>query len=151
MKCPFCDSDQNRVIETREQKSGELKRRRRCIDCGERFSTLEVVLVSTPQILKKDGRREFFSKEKLRRGVELACRKRPVSVAAIDNLVDKIDRWIQMQGKKEIKALVLGQKVVEELRLLDDVAFVRFASVYKTFADVQEFVQSLETSTSGPC
>lgn len=145
MKCPFCDSEQVKVVETRVQKSGEVKRRRQCLQCQNRYTTVETIIYGNPQIIKKDGRREAYSQEKLKKGVELACRKRPVSVSEIEDLVERVTHWVRLKGQKEIKAHLLGQKVVEELKTLDDVAYVRFASVYKTFADVREFLQSLET------
>lgn len=143
MKCPHCGHIQDRVIETRVQKEGDIRRRRECLSCKSRFTTLEAVLVQYPHVVKKDGRREPFNKEKLRRGVQLACKKRPVSISEIENLVARISKWAQTKGDRELGAAHIGQRVIEELKSLDDVAYVRFASVYKTFKDVQEFVQTL--------
>jgi transcriptional repressor NrdR len=114
------------------------------MQCKARFSTVESILVSYPHVKKKDGRREPFSKEKLRRGIQIACKKRPVSIAEIENSVAKIAKWAQNRGEKEMNSKLLGQIVMSELKALDDVAYVRFASVYKTFKDIHEFVESLE-------
>jgi transcriptional repressor NrdR len=122
----------------------EIRRRRECLQCKLRFSTVESLFTAYPHVVKKDGRREPFSKEKLRRGIQIACKKRPVSVGQIENLVNAIARWVQSSPDKEMSAQKIGQSVVRELKTLDDVAYVRFASVYKTFRDVNEFMQSLE-------
>lgn len=143
MKCPQCGHLENRVLDTRMQKEGDIRRRRECMGCKLRFSTVENVLINYPYVKKKDGRREPFSKEKLRRGVQIACKKRPVSIAEIEDAVTRISRWVQSRGEKELNSQSLGQSVMQELRNLDDVAYVRFASVYKTFKDIQEFVDSL--------
>lgn len=148
MKCPHCGYHEDRVIETRVQKEGDIRRRRECLSCKERFNTLESVTVHYPHIVKKDGRREPFSKEKLRRGIQIACKKRPVSLPQIEGVVGRIANWAQGKAKKELGALQLGQKVIEELKTLDDVAYVRFASVYKTFGDVQEFFQTLKSDAN---
>lgn len=145
MKCPYCGHNEDRVLDTREQKEGEvIRRRRECIQCKSRFSTVETLNLIFPLVVKKDGRREPFSKEKISRGLQAATQKRPVSLAQIDAIVDRIATWIVNRGEKEVSARLIGQKLMRELRLLDDVAYVRFASVYRTFQDVQEFVETLE-------
>jgi transcriptional repressor NrdR len=144
MKCPHCGHQEDRVIETRVQKEGDIRRRRECLSCKARYNTLESVLIQYPHVVKKDGRREPFNRDKLRRGVQLACKKRPVSILEIENLIARISKWAQNRGDRELGAANIGQKVIEELKALDDVAYVRFASVYKTFRDVQEFVQTLK-------
>ncbi|MGE0527168.1 MAG: transcriptional regulator NrdR [Bdellovibrionales bacterium] len=144
MKCPQCGHQEHRVLETRVHRDEEIRRRRECLSCRLRFSTVESLLVHFPQVIKKDGRREPFSKEKLRRGIQIACKKRPVSVQQIENIVNRISRWVQSSPDKELAANKIGQAVVKELKTLDDVAYVRFASVYKSFRDVNEFMQSLE-------
>src|SRR5690606_4826026 len=144
MKCPQCGHLEHRVLETRVHREEEIRRRRECLSCKLRFSTVETLLVHYPQVIKKDGRREPFSKEKLRRGIQIACKKRPVSVGQIESLVNRIARWVQSSPDKELPAHNVGQVVVRELKQLDDVAYVRFASVYKSFRDVNEFMQSLE-------
>lgn len=147
MKCPQCGHLEHRVLETRDREE-EIRRRRECLSCRVRFSTVETLLVYYPQVIKKDGRREPFSKEKLRRGIQIACKKRPVSVGQIEHLVNRISRWVQNSPDKELSAKRVGQAVVKELKELDDVAYVRFASVYKSFKDVNEFMQSLEAERS---
>ena len=149
MNCPQCGYSESRVLDTRIQKEGDIRRRRECMQCKVRFSTVESILVNYPHVKKKDGRREPFSKEKLRRGIQIACKKRPVSIAEIESSVAKIAKWAQNRGEKELNAKVLGQIVMGELKKLDDVAYVRFASVYKTFKDIHEFVESLEASEVG--
>lgn len=144
MKCPQCGHLEHRVLETRLHREEEIRRRRECLSCRLRFSTVETLLVTYPHVIKKDGRREPFSKEKLRRGIQIACKKRPVSVGQIENLVNRISRWVQSSPDKELQAIKIGQAVVKELKTLDDVAYVRFASVYKSFKDVNEFMQTLE-------
>lgn len=145
MKCPKCSFNDSRVLDTRIQKKGEIRRRRECLKCKTRFSTIESILHNLPHVKKKDGCNEPFNKDKLRRGIQLACLKRPVSLVEIENIVDRISRHIIDGSKKEIQSMDLGQQVMNELKKLDDVAFVRFASIYRTFKDVQEFVQSLDS------
>ena len=147
MKCPHCNFHDSRVLDTRAQKDGEIRRRRECSECKERFTTQELIVKSSPHVLKKDGRREPFSKDKLRRGLQLACMKRDVSLQAIESIVIKICKHMSEQNSKEVSALEIGHQVMAELRQLDDVAYVRFASVYRTFKDVHEFVQTLEKDT----
>jgi transcriptional repressor NrdR len=145
MKCPYCGHNEDRVLDTREQKEGEMIRRRReCLKCKSRFSTVETLNLNFPMIVKKDGRREPFSKEKIFKGLQAACQKRPISQTQLETVLDRISTWVLGRGEKEIPARLIGQKVMRELRLLDDVAYVRFASVYRTFKDVQEFVETLE-------
>jgi len=149
MKCPYCGHNEDRVLDTREQKEGELIRRRReCLQCKARFSTVEALHLVFPYVVKKDGRREPFSKEKILKGLQASCQKRPVSLGQLEATVDRIATWILNRSEKETPARLIGQKVMQELRLLDDVAYVRFASVYRTFQDVQEFVETLEDHES---
>lgn len=148
MKCPQCGHLEHRVLETRVHRDEEIRRRRECMHCRLRFSTVETLLIHYPHVVKKDGRREPFSKEKLRRGIQIACKKRPVSVGQIEGLVGAIARWVLGSPDKELSAHKIGQAVVKELKALDDVAYVRFASVYKSFRDVNEFMQSLEAEES---
>ncbi len=148
MKCPNCGHSEDRVLDTRVQKEGDIRRRRECMHCKVRFSTLETVLAHFPHVAKKDGRREPFHKEKLRRGIQIACKKRPVSIAQIEGIVSKISKTVQNQGERELESTEIGQHVVEELRQLDHVAYVRFASVYRTFEDIGEFVDSLKTEAN---
>jgi transcriptional repressor NrdR len=144
MKCPFCGHLEDRVLETREQKDGLIIRRRReCLKCRSRFTTTEGLLLSYPLVVKKDGRREDFSKEKILKGLQAACQKRPIALAQMDNIVDSIAKWALSLPEKEISSQLVGEKVMNCLKSIDDVAYVRFASVYKTFKDVHEFVQTL--------
>lgn len=145
MKCPQCGHLEHRVLETRAYRDEEIRRRRECFNCKLRFSTVETLLTQYPHVVKKDGRREPFSKEKLRRGIQIACKKRPVSVGQIEGMVAAISRWVQGRPDKELSANKIGRAVMKELKTLDDVAYVRFASVYKSFRDVNEFMQSLES------
>ena len=149
MKCPYCGHNEDRVLDTREQKEGEvIRRRRECIQCKSRFSTVESLSLSFPLVIKKDGRREPFSKDKILNGLQAACQKRPISLGQLDAVVDRIATWVVNRGDKEVPSRLIGQKLMRELRLLDDVAYVRFASVYRTFQDVQEFVETLEGQES---
>jgi transcriptional repressor NrdR len=144
MKCPDCGSFDNKVLETRLQKDGEIRRRRECLHCHVRFSTVESIVISCPNVVKKDGRREDFSRDKLRRGIQIACKKRPVSMAEVEQIVGRISKWVRNQSDKEVEAQAIGQAVIDELKNLDGVAYVRFASVYRTFRDINEFVESLD-------
>lgn len=144
MKCPFCSRGEDRVLDTRVQKDGSIRRRRECLTCRGRYSTLETLLLDYPFVIKKDGRREPFSKEKILHGLEKSCQKRPVSHAQLEGVVERIAAWVINRAEPEINARLIGKKVMSELKQLDDVAYVRFASVYRTFKDVQEFVDALE-------
>ena len=145
MKCPYCGYSDDRVLDTREQKDGEsIRRRRECLECKARFSTVETISLSLPFVIKKDGRREPFAREKILKGLQAACQKRPVSLNQLECIVERITNWIMGRAEREMPSRMIGQKLMMELRLLDDVAYVRFASVYRTFKDVQEFVETLE-------
>jgi len=145
VKCPFCDQLENRVIDSRLSKDGHaIRRRRECIECKRRFTTYERVEISIPLVVKKDNRREHFDREKLKSGIMKACEKRPVSVDEIERFVDELERGIQEQGDREIPSETIGRKVMEYLRELDDVAYVRFASVYRSFKDLKEFMSELQ-------
>ena len=144
MKCPFCGHADDKVLDTRVQKDGAIRRRRECLECKARFSTVETIMLAYPFIIKKDGRREPFNKEKIIKGLQAACQKRPVSLAQIDASVERISAWVINRGENEISSRVIGKKVMAELKQLDDVAYIRFASVYRTFKDVQEFMETLE-------
>ncbi len=144
MKCPFCSHSEDKVLDTRVQKDGGIRRRRECLSCKSRYSTHETVMLSYPFVIKKDGRREPYNKEKLIRGMQASCQKRPVSLAQIEASVERISGWLITRGEGEVASKVIGRRVMAELKQLDDVAYVRFASVYRTFKDVQEFVEKLE-------
>jgi transcriptional repressor NrdR len=144
MKCPFCGHAEDRVLDTRVQKDGGIRRRRECFECKARFSTIETILLAYPFIIKKDGRREPYSKEKIFKGLQAAVQKRPVSLAQLDLAVERISSWLINRGENEISSRLIGKKVMAELKQLDEAAYIRFASVYRTFKDVQEFVETLE-------
>lgn len=149
MRCPYCGKDEDRVLDTRIQKEGEvIKRRRECLHCKGRFSTIETLMVQYPFIIKKDGRREPFCREKLLHGIQAACQKRPISLAQMETVVEVVTQWVLGRIEKEIQSHAVGHKVMLELRKLDNVAYVRFASVYRTFKDVQEFVETLEDDSA---
>jgi len=144
MKCPFCGHSEDKVLDTRVQKDGGIRRRRECLSCKSRYSTIETVMLSYPYIIKKDGRREPYNKEKLLRRMQASCQKRPVSLSQLESVVERISAWLMTRGDSEVSSKLIGRRVMAELKYLDDVAYVRFASVYRTFKDVQEFVEKLE-------
>ncbi|KAF0121893.1 MAG: transcriptional repressor NrdR [bacterium] len=150
MKCPFCSNLDNRVIDSRLSKDGNIIRRRReCLDCKERFTTYERVEEVLPSVVKKDGRREPFDRTKIFNGIKRACEKRPVSINAIENVVDEIEREFQDSGEKEIKCSDIGERVMRALHDLDAVAYVRFASVYRQFKDVSDFMVEVRELLGG--
>ena len=145
MRCPFCGHLDDRVLDTRAQPSGEsIRRRRECLACLGRFATVETLALAFPMIVKKNGRREPFDREKITRGIQAACQKRAISQSQIEQIVDRIAKQVLTWSERETPSQRVGEAVIEELRALDRVAYVRFASVYQTFADVREFVSSLK-------
>src|SRR5512136_1521256 len=145
MKCPFCGHAENKVIDSRISKDGKaIRRRRECLGCGKRFTTYEFVEDILPMVVKKDGRREAFDRMKIRNGVMKACEKRPISMEAIEKLVENVEQDCQEYQGDEIPSTVIGEKVMNELKTLDGVAYVRFASVYRQFRDVGEFMTELK-------
>ncbi len=145
MKCPYCDHLDNKVIDSRLNKEATITRRRReCLSCAKRFTTYERLEVMLPMLVKKDGRREAWDRHKLAAGLEKACEKRDVSRDRIDEFVDNIEQKLQDYGAKEIPSQVVGEWVMEGLSALDEVAYVRFASVYRQFKDVNEFMAELK-------
>ncbi len=151
MRCPQCDSADNRVVDTRTSRGGRaVRRRRECTDCGTRFTTYEYVEAQTLQVLKRDGSVEEFDRTKLIASIGVACAKRPVSASAIEELVDAIEDDLSSGAGLEVPSAVIGEKVMERLKPLDRVAYVRFASVYRNFQDAdefQEFVDEMNTRT----
>ena len=146
MKCPYCGHLDNKVIDSRLNKEATITRRRRsCLSCDQRFTTYERLEVMMPVLVKKDGRRETWDRKKIVLGLEKACEKRPVSRDAIDAFVDQIEHNLQDMGSKEVPSSVIGEWVMENLSDLDEVAYVRFASVYRQFKDVNEFMNELKT------
>jgi len=141
MKCPFCTALDNKVIDSRLSKDGNVVRRRReCLNCHRRFTTHERVEEILPVVIKKDGRREIFDRGKILSGVQKACSNRPISMDEIEGLVDRVERYFQDKGDKEINCAEIGELVMRELHQLDEVAYVRFASVYRQFKDITEFM-----------
>lgn len=149
MKCPFCGEINNKVIDSRLSKDGNvIRRRRECLVCSRRFTTYEHIEEIPVMIIKKDGRREIFSCEKLRSGIQKACQKRNISVNIIEEFLDELERDLRESGEKEIPSHKIGEKVMAKLHEIDDVAYVRFASVYREFKDVNDFVSELKSLLS---
>lgn len=145
MKCPFCGETKNKVIDSRLSKDARMIRRRReCLNCEKRFTTYERVEAVLPMVVKKDGRREPFNHEKIRAGIQKACQKRPISTHIIDDFVDSLGQLFQESGHREIRSSDIGERVIEKLKEWDDVAYVRFASVYRQFKDINEFMAELK-------
>lgn len=145
MKCPFCAEIDNKVIDSRLSKDGNvIRRRRECIICSRRFTTYEHIEEIPVMIVKKDGRREVFSREKVRSGLQKACQKRDISINVIDEFLDELERDLREAGEKEISSNKIGEKIMAKLHEIDDVAYVRFASVYREFKDVNDFVSELK-------
>ncbi len=145
MKCPFCSSSESKVVDSRSsQDSRAIRRRRECLSCHERFTTYERIEEFHPMVVKKDGRREFFDRNKIVEGIVKACEKRPVSMDEVDAFVSDLEKEIQDRGERELDSKFLGERVMSQLRAWDDVAYVRFASVYKHFKDLNEFMDQLQ-------
>lgn len=144
MRCPFCGNPEDRVVDSRESKEGDvIRRRRQCTACERRFTSYEKIDEQPFHVVKSDERREPYDRQKLMRGLQLACRKRPVPASKLEQLADKIEAAMQENEEREISSRELGNLVMDELRALDQVAYVRFASVYRNFKDVDEFVREL--------
>ena len=145
MKCPYCNKIDNKVIDSRLSKDGRtIRRRRECIQCGRRFTTYEKIEELLPMVIKKDSRREPFNREKIISGIKKACQKRPISITDIEEFVDTLEIYFQEIGKKEVESKEVGERVINRLREWDEVAYVRFASVYRQFKDINEFMSELE-------
>jgi transcriptional repressor NrdR len=148
MKCPYCGWTETRVIDSRDQ-GGAIQRRRRCEHCMQRFSTIERVVLSELIVVKRDGRREPFKREKLEEGLRRACQKRPIPVGELEAIVDEIEQSLYKMGQAEVATGVIGEMVMERLRRLDDIAYIRFASVYRSYPDIQAMRQELDRLLSG--
>ncbi len=144
MLCPFCQKGETKVVDSRGSQEYVIRRRRECLDCGRRFTTYEKLEESPLKVIKKDGARIPFDREKIRAGIEKACYKRPISPDQIERIVGDIERDVYAQFDREVPSRFVGEKVMEALKLVDQVAFVRFASVYRSFQDVNDFVQELQ-------
>ena len=151
MRCPYCHGAENKVLDSRESHEGAVTRRRReCLRCKRRFTTYERVEELMPLVVKKDGRREPFDREKLLLGLKKACEKRPVSIDQLEDLVGAVEGRLQELGEKEIPSSAVGGDVMRRLRELDEVAYVRFASVYRSFRDIAEFMTELKDLLDDP-
>jgi transcriptional repressor NrdR len=151
MRCPFCSADETRVVDSRLAEDGDVVRRRReCEVCGERFTTFERAELRLPQVIKSDGRREPFNEDKLRAGLSRALEKRPVDAEAVEKLVARIRHKLTATGESEIASRTIGEWVMEELKELDPVAYVRFASVYRSFEDLNAFSEAVQRLQSEP-
>jgi transcriptional repressor NrdR len=145
MKCPFCNFSDTKVIDSRLGKEGNnIRRRRECMQCERRFTTYERVEEILPLVVKKDGRRQPFERLKVIAGIQRACEKRPVSIATIEKIVDQIERQLQESGEREVDSSRIGKAVMDALHDIDEVAYVRFASVYRQFKDLNEFMAELK-------
>jgi transcriptional repressor NrdR len=145
MKCPYCSVLDNKVIDSRLSKDGRtIRRRRECLKCERRFTTYERLDEILPMVVKKDGRREPFNRDKIIEGIKKSCQKRPVSITKIEEFVDSLEVYFQELGKKEIESKEVGERVIQSLKDWDEVAYVRFASVYRQFKDISEFMSELE-------
>ncbi|MCD6134592.1 MAG: transcriptional repressor NrdR [Candidatus Omnitrophica bacterium] len=144
MKCPYCGHNEDKVVDSRAtQDNSSIRRRRECLNCGRRFTTYEYIEKIPLMVIKKDGRREAYSRSKITQGIIHACQKRPISIDRIEALIDEIEKEIQKKFDREIESRFIGQMVMEKLAKLDDVAYVRFASVYRSFRDVNQFMKEL--------
>jgi len=144
VRCPFCNHAKDRVVDSRESGSGDaIRRRRECLECGRRFTSYERIEEIPYLVIKKDGRREAFDRAKLTAGLHRACEKRPIPAKALTSLADEIEQMVQESADREVEAAVIGERVMERLKELDKVAYVRFASVYRQFEDAQEFMAEL--------
>ena len=151
MHCPSCAAEDPKVIDSRLVAEGDqVRRRRECLSCAERFTTYEVAELVMPRIIKQDGTREPFNEDKLRAGFTRALEKRPVSVESIEAVINKIKNALRATGEREVKSVFLGELVMENLKKLDKVAYVRFASVYRSFEDISEFREAIESLESEP-
>ena len=144
MKCPFCNHNEDKVVDSRETSEGSaIRRRRECLNCGKRYTTYESIERMPLMVIKKDGRREPFNRQKIINGLLLACQKRPISMDKLEDFVAEIETDIQRKFDQEVEAQQIGEIVMEKLYILDDVAYVRFASVYRQFKDINQFMREL--------
>jgi transcriptional repressor NrdR len=136
MRCPYCHHDNSKVLDTTHDSQGGIRRRRECLDCGQRFSTYERAILATPLLIKQDGAREEFDREKLARGIRIACAKRPVSAADIERLIGSVEASLQKMGKSEVSSRVVGDLVINGLKEMDQIAYIRYAIVYLRLDDL---------------
>ncbi len=146
MRCPFCAEQEDRVVDSRVNRDGlMIRRRRECLGCQRRYTTYERVEETLPAVVKKDGRREPFDRGKMLHGLKKACEKRPVPVSVLDDIADRVEKRVQEMGEAEVSSRVIGEEVMTQLHHVDQVAYVRFASVYREFKDVTQFLDELTT------
>lgn len=151
MHCPFCQTAETKVVDSRlVAEGGQVRRRRECQQCKERFTTFEMAELLLPRVIKQDGSREPFDEDKLRAGLQRALEKRPVSMEDIETAINQIKHFLQAMGEREVDSRIVGEKVMEVLRELDGVAYVRFASVYRSFKDIDEFRAELDRMQKEP-
>jgi len=144
MFCPFCNADDTKVVDSRlVADGGQVRRRRECVDCSERFTTYELAELVMPRVIKTDGSRQSFDEDKLRAGLQRALEKRPVSIEQIEVAISQIKHFLQVTGERELPSQIIGEEVMRKLRELDEIAYVRFASVYRSFQDISEFQAEL--------
>ncbi|MGB3715652.1 MAG: transcriptional regulator NrdR [Candidatus Promineifilaceae bacterium] len=144
MKCPYCEHEKTRVIDTSHDTRGGIRRRRVCTNCGQRFSTYERAILATPLLVKRDGIREEFSREKLMAGIRVACAKRPVAAIDIERLVGEIEAELQQMGKSEVPSRLVGDRVIKQLKSLDQVAYIRYAIVYLRLDDLESIRDEID-------
>jgi transcriptional repressor NrdR len=144
MRCPYCQNDDSKVIDTTHDSHGGIRRRRECLNCGQRFSSYERPIMATPLIVKQDGTREEFDREKLERGIRIACAKRPVSAADIERLVGQVEADLQRLGKSEISSRVVGDLVIKGLKEMDQIAYIRYAIVYLRLDDLHSLRNEID-------
>jgi transcriptional repressor NrdR len=144
MRCPYCQHNNSKVLDTTHDSQGGIRRRRECLDCGQRFSTYERAILATPLLIKQDGAREEFDREKLARGVRIACAKRPVSAADIERLIGSVEASLQKMGKSEVSSRVVGDLVIAALKELDQIAYIRYAIVYLGLDDLHSLRNEID-------
>lgn len=149
MRCPYCQNTETKVIDTTHDARGGVRRRRECESCNQRFSTTERPILATPLIIKRDGTREEFDRDKLMRGIRIACVKRPVSASEIERLVGEIESYLQQVGRSEVSSRIIGDKVIERLKNMDLIAYIRYAIVYLQLDDLHEIRNEIDHLLEG--
>jgi transcriptional repressor NrdR len=144
MKCPYCDHEKTRVLDTSHDTRGGIRRRRVCVNCKQRFSTYERAILATPMLVKRDGIREEFSRDKLMAGIRVACAKRPVAAVDIERMVGEIEAELQQMGKSEVPSRLVGDRVIRQLKALDEVAYIRYAIVYLRLDDLDSIREEID-------
>ncbi len=149
MRCPYCQHDNSKVLDTTHDSQGGIRRRRECLDCGQRFSTYERAILATPLLIKQDGAREEFDRDKLARGLRIACVKRPVSAADIERLIGQVETSLQKMGKAEVSSRIVGDLVISGLKELDQIAYIRYAIVYLGLDDLHSLRNEIDRLLEG--